>query len=235
MSSDSSHVHHVFVDFENVPSVDLTLIAELPVRVTLLIGGMQNKLDTHLAEQIHTHAAKVRFIRLAGSGRNALDLTLAYYLGRAVAEYDKAELHIVSKDKDFEPLIAHLRARKVTITRTESFAALPFLSPIKPAAVTRQRRTPQKKPAEIVKELPLDRIGKVFARLQNPLSRNRPSTERALRAHLRTALGKESSEERIETVLGQLQTKRVLTIEPKGRVVYDDSSATSSAGIKPAE
>jgi hypothetical protein len=222
MPSTFSHVHHVFVDFENIPSVDLTPIEDLPVLVTLLIGGVQNKLDTGFVEQIHAQAAKVRIVKLAASGRNALDLTLAYYLGRAVAEHEKAELHIVSRDKDFEPLIAHLRAKHVNISRSESFAALPFLSTSKPAPSTRERPAPQKKPAEAVKRVPVDRVAKVFARLQNPLNRNRPSTERALRAHIATALGKESSEEKIETVLGQLRAKSVLAIDARGKVVYSD-------------
>lgn len=223
----SSPVHHVFVDFENVPSVDLALIADLPVLVTLLIGGMQSKLDTHLVEQIHAHAAKVRLVKLAASGRNAVDLTLAYYLGRAVAEHDKAELHIVSKDKDFEPLIAHLRAKKLNVSRAESFAALPFLPAGKPATVSRERRATPKKAPAVAKITPEDRSAKAFARLQNPLSRNRPSNERALRAHLRTALGKQSSEASIESVLGQLQDQNVLTMGAGGRVAYRDLSGTA--------
>jgi hypothetical protein len=220
MPSPASHDHHVFVDFENVPSVDLRAIADLPVLVTLLIGGVQNKLDTDFVEQIHAHAAKVRIVKLAASGRNALDLTLAYYLGRAVIEHDTTDLHIVSKDKDFEPLIAHLRAKNVRISRSESFAALPFLAASKSVVTTRERRALQKKTAPIVKDIPDDRVAKVFARLQNPLNRNRPSTERALRAHIGAALGKESSEEKVETVLTQLKAKRVLWIDTKSRVMY---------------
>ena len=220
MPSSDAYQHHVFVDFENVPSVDLSAIADLRVLVTLLIGGVQNKLDTDFVEQIHAHAAKVRIVKLAASGRNALDLTLAYYLGRAVIEHDTSELHIVSKDKDFEPLIAHLRAKNMRISRSESFAALPFLSTSKTVVATKERRASQKKAAPVVEAIPEDRVAKVFARLQNPLNRNRPSSERALRAHIGTALGKESSEEKIEAVLSQLKAKRVLLVDAKGRVVY---------------
>ncbi len=228
MPTVDAYHHHVFVDFENVPSVDLSAIADLPVLVTLLIGGVQNKLDTDFVEQIHAHAAKVRLVKLAASGRNALDLTLAYYLGRAVVEHDTSELHIVSKDKDFEPLIAHLRARKVKVSRSESFASLPFLPMSKPAAPTKERRAPQKKATAVAKGVPDDRANKVSARLKNPLNRNRPSTERALRAHLRTSLGKESSEEKVEAFLGELLAKRVLSVDAKGRVVYGDGGLAAT-------
>jgi hypothetical protein len=220
MSPASPHSHHVLVDFENVPSVDLSLIEDLPVLVTLLIGRTQTKLDTTLVEQIHAHATKVRLITLSASGRNALDLTLAYYLGRAVVEQDGAEQHIVSRDKDFEPLIAHLRSKNVNVVRSESFAELPFLPTAKSAAVARKTTAAPRKstlPATIASE---DRRARVIARLRNPANRHRPSSERALRAHVRTALGKEGSDEKVEEILRELHQAGVLTIEPKGKVVY---------------
>jgi hypothetical protein len=221
MTSPTSHSHHVFVDFENVPSVDLALIGGLPVFVTLLIGKTQTKLDTTLVEQIHAHAAKVRLITLGASGRNALDLTLAYYLGRAAAETTGAELHIVSKDKDFEPLIAHLRSKNLKVSRADSFAALPFLAASKPPAPTRKAAaTPRKPQAATARKPADDRAAKVVARLKNPSNRNRPSSEGALLAHIRTALGKEVSEQKVDDVLRQLRDEGVLTIEPNGRVSY---------------
>ena len=42
------------------------------------------------------------------------------------------------------------------------------------------------------------------------------------RAHIGTALGKESSEEKVEAILAQLKAKRVLFIDAKGRVMYSD-------------
>jgi hypothetical protein len=224
MPSTSAPEHHVFVDFENVPSVDLTPIADLPVTVTVLIGGAQNKLDTNLALQIHAHAAKIRPVRLAASGRNALDLTLAYYLGRAVLERAATEFHIVSQDKDFDPLIAHLRSQHLQISRSESFATLPFLASSKPAIPTKERRAAQKKPAPASKPAADDRTDRVFARLSNPLNANRPSTEVTLRAYLRSTLGKESSEQKVEAVLGELIAKRVLSVDARGRVVYARAS-----------
>lgn len=220
MPSAPSHEHHVFVDFENVPAVDLTPISDLPVMVTVLIGGTQNKLDTNLALQIHAHAAKIRPVRLAASGRNALDLTLAYYLGRAVPDQAAIEFHIVSKDKDFDPLIAHLRSQGVNISRSDSFASLPFLASSKPEAPTKERRAAQKKPATTIKPAADDRTDKVSTRLSNPLNANRPSTEAKLRAYLRSTLGKESSELKVEAVLGELIQKRVLSVDARGRVIY---------------
>ncbi len=56
--------------------------------------------------------------------------------------------------------------------------------------------------------------------MANPNNKNRPLTERALRAHITTALGKESTPDKVETVVRQLRDSHVLTIAPGGNVAY---------------
>ncbi|MBI2498594.1 MAG: hypothetical protein HYV75_11965 [Opitutae bacterium] len=72
-----SFTHFVFVDFENVPSIDLALVAGKPVHVTLLIGKNQTKRETSLSVQLHAHAGQVAPIEVGASGRNALDMVLS--------------------------------------------------------------------------------------------------------------------------------------------------------------
>jgi hypothetical protein len=196
----------VFVDFENVQTVDLSAIDGKPVHVTLLIGKNQRKLELGLVQQIHRLANRVRLVEVGASGHNALDMTLAYHLGWAARQSPRAKYHIVSKDKDFDPLIAHLGNNGISVMRTEIFAALPFLPP----------------PVKIVaaKKIPSDRRTKVIARLMNSASPNRPSKRRALIAHIKTALGKEASDSETEAIERELLDKKVLTIDAKGAVRY---------------
>jgi hypothetical protein len=121
-------MNHVFVDFENVPSVDLTLIRGRPADVTLLIGEKQRRLDLDLVRQIHEHATQVSLVEVGASGRNALDLVLAWHLGHAAEQCPKDTFFVVSKDKDFDPLIKHLRARGLEVARVDAFSALPFFA-----------------------------------------------------------------------------------------------------------
>jgi hypothetical protein len=222
--------HFVFVDFENVPSVDLGLVEGKPVHVTLLIGKNQKKLDLPLVQQILRMTGQVDLVEVGASGRNALDLTLAYYLGRAVQRSPAAQFHIVSKDKDFEPMISHLSGQSVSVARCDAFAALPFL-----AAKRRTTATPfppqtkvnvpakaaaPSKPGVPPKKQPVDRRTKIIARLKDPVNRNRPASRDALVAHLRTALGKESSETKVQDLLSALKQERVLTIAADGSVEY---------------
>lgn len=74
---------HVFVDYENVQALDISVIGGKGVTFTLLLGSQERKLDVELVGQLFAHAASVELVRLAASGNNALDFTLAYYIGRA--------------------------------------------------------------------------------------------------------------------------------------------------------
>lgn len=212
--------HLVFVDFENVPSVDLDAIGGLPVLVTLLIGKNQTKLDTALVMQIQRRPAQVRLIEAGASGRNALDLILAYYLGCAATESAGVELHIVSKDKDFDPLISHLRGRKVAVSRSESFATLPFLRG-KTAPATHKKPAPAGKKAVAVD--PAARrdatLEKLISRLKNNLG-PRPKRKTSLLHHINAAFGNRLTEEEMSAIVGQLIADRVLAIDAEGKVTY---------------
>jgi hypothetical protein len=125
-SSRQLPLHHVFVDFENVQHVDLTLVGTPAVSFTLLLGATQTTLDVKLVEKLLAHAPSVHLVRLTSPGKNALDFTLSYYLGRAALAEPTATFHIVSKDTGYDPLIAHLRSRNIRICRHADFTSLPF-------------------------------------------------------------------------------------------------------------
>src|SRR6267378_8166531 len=127
-------VNHVFVDFENVHEVDLAIIGTKAVSFTLLMGSRQTKLDASLVEKLLEHATSVQLVRLTSTGKNALDFTLAYYVGRAVAADPTGHFYIISKDTGYDPLIAHLRSRQISADRHGSFEVLPFVGPARPAA-----------------------------------------------------------------------------------------------------
>jgi hypothetical protein len=215
--------HFVFVDFENVQKVDLGLVEGKPVRVTLLIGKHQNRIDRDLFRQVHRLAAQVEIVDMASSGRNALDLTLACYLGREIERNPGGIFAVISKDKDFAPMIEHLRSNNIDVARFDTFSAPPFLRPAKiaahpksPASSRAAATATSQRPAE-------DRTAKVIARLKNPASRNRPATEKALLAHIRTALGKESSDARSDDILRELRDNGILNIDTTGKVVYPET------------
>jgi len=127
--------NHVFVDFENVHQVDLSLIGAKSVSFTLMVGPNQTRLNTDLVEKLLEHSASVQLVRLKTSGKNALDFALAYYLGRTALADPSAHFHIIAKDTGYDPLIEHLHERNIEVRRYRSCAELTFDWPGKTAPV----------------------------------------------------------------------------------------------------
>lgn len=204
--------HRVFVDYENVPKVDLELVAGRDVHVTLLIGNKQTRLPTALSMQLHRHAGQVQPIEVGASGRNALDLTLAFYLGQAVQQWPTALFHIVSRDRDFEPMIAHLIAKGIKVGRSEAFHLLPFLARSRPVAAKGATTGPGG-----ARTSGDDRRERVVERLRNPANRNRPASRKALLAHLRAA---SLSDAEAAACVARLERQGILAIDPHNKVVW---------------
>jgi hypothetical protein len=216
--------HFVFVDFENVHEVDLGLVEGKPVQVTLLIGKNQKKIDLALVQQIRRLAAQVDLVEVGASGRNALDLTLTYYLGQAVLRAPDARFCIVSGDKDFDPLIAHLYGVGVKVVRCDSFAALPFLP--KPragtsvkAAVPIKPNAPVKAGAPVKADALDDRFERLVARLQNS-SAPRPKKKSSLLARINSDFGNKLTASEQNEKADELIRRGVLTLDAKGKIAY---------------
>jgi len=69
------------------------------------------------------------YIVLETSGANALDFHLAYYLGLLTAADPTGFFHIISKDTGFDPLVRHLKARKLFAARSASIETMPCFPP----------------------------------------------------------------------------------------------------------
>ncbi len=216
--------HFVFVDFENVPTVDLGLIGGKPVQVTLLIGKKQTWLDLPLVQQIRRLADQVELIEVGASGHNALDLTLGYYLGQAVMQSPKGHFFIVSKDKDFDPLVAHLKANKVQVSRHDAFAALPFLSPPKkstpPKPVVSSKPVASVRPAVPAKPpVQEDRLEKLIGRLRTS-SAPRPKKKSSLLARISTDFGNKLDAAGQQQKLDELIRRGIVSIDAQDKVSY---------------
>lgn len=187
-------LNHVFVDFENVHQVDLSVIGAKSVNFTLLLGAKQTKLDAGLVEKLMEHAASVQLVRLASSGKNALDFTLAYYVGRAVSANPAAYIHIVSKDTGFDPLIEHLRSRHIYAHRHDSFETLTFGGTAKATSVVLKAE-----PTGFAQ--PLKRV---MEHLRKNVA-NRPKRKTTLLSHIKSQLGKDATDADAANLLEKLR------------------------------
>jgi len=72
---------YIFIDFENVQPKDLALLRGRDFRVMIFVGATQAKLPTEFAIAVQALGPAAEYVQIEGSGRNALDFHIAYYLG----------------------------------------------------------------------------------------------------------------------------------------------------------
>ena len=164
----------------------------------------------------------MKLVRLASSGRNALDFTLAYYLGRTVLADPRGRFHIVSKDKGYDALIEHLRSKHILARRHEDFTTLTSSATVRPVAATSPAASlAAKAPAKsrtATSSGPLD--AQVLEYLRKPTTK-RPRTERKLTSHLVSHLGKKVTENEVSKLIkGFISAGHVVT-DDKGRITYN--------------
>ena len=109
----------IYVDFENVPNVEIREMSD--TRILIFIGQSQKRLSTNIVKAIQPLGKNVEWIQINGSGKNALDFHIAYYLAMHKEQPD-TEHYIISKDAGFDPLIVHANGLGQKVRRVVSFA-----------------------------------------------------------------------------------------------------------------
>jgi hypothetical protein len=221
---------YVFVDFENVHQPDISQLPKTDTTVILLLGAKQKDLAPEQLAKFTDHAGEVSVIRLAQSGRNALDFCLAFYLGRRVAADPSAQFHILSKDKDYDPMIEHLRGRHVNVSRADGtpVVALNAGAPLakvvkamKPGVPTEKlaaSKPKSVKPPKALSEEEQKLKDRAIALLRK--SKNRPKKRKKLESELKSKLGKDVSNATVTRVIEWLLHETVVVIDDKNAVTY---------------
>ena len=119
--------NYVLVDFENVQPDSLSALVNGPYRVKVFVGAAQAKgrISFELSHSMQMLGASAEYVRIARTGKNAVDMHIAYYVGRLLEKEPNAVIHIVSRDSDFDPLIEYLDAKGSACKRVKSIAEIP--------------------------------------------------------------------------------------------------------------
>jgi hypothetical protein len=117
----------VLIDFENVQPDSPQLLALEHFRVLLFIGANQTRLPFETVAAMQKLGVRAEYIKIAGNGSNALDFHIAYYIGVISANEPSAYFHIVSRDTGFDPLIKHLKSKKILAARVNSIGEIPIV------------------------------------------------------------------------------------------------------------
>lgn len=119
-------INYVLVDHENVQPTDVKALDRADVRLWVFVGSKQTKLSAQVAMQMQDMGERARYVRVSAVGANALDFHIAYSIGRLAEKDPSGFFHVISKDKGYDPLLAHLKENGISGSRSETIAAMPL-------------------------------------------------------------------------------------------------------------
>jgi hypothetical protein len=192
----------VLVDFENVQPKSLDALDTDHHRVIVFVGAKQANVPIEIVSATQRMGERAQYIQIAGSGPNALDFHIAFYIGEIAAQDREATFRVISRDKGFDPLIQHLQARGISVTRS---------APVEKA------KAPHPKPTHspIAKKR-----ARAFAQNLRQPKATKPRTDKTLAHHIAAHFVKQQlSALEIDAIVSALRAQGVIDIAD-GKVSY---------------
>jgi len=142
----------VMVDFENVQPSSLGALSPDTCDIKVFTGAHQKKVELALAQALQRFGPNAEWVQITGSGKDALDFHIAFYIGRLSSEYPNASFTIVSRDTGFDPLVKHLAKLGIGCRRVAAIDAITPAGP--PLAEKPARKAPPAKAARQAAKAP---------------------------------------------------------------------------------
>jgi hypothetical protein len=186
----------LYIDYENVQSVDLGRIVQLDFKVWVFTGVSQSRIPISLVKSTQAFGNKLEWVTIDGNGPNALDFHIAYYLGVHSAERPKDEYFILSKDKGFDPLINHVGKSTIRCRRISSVTEIE-------STVRSSGRIKKARDGDGI-------YPKVVANLAKIEANRRPRNRKTLLQFVKALAGKSQKDLKLDQVVAQLFTAKVV-------------------------
>ena len=191
--------NYVLIDYENVQPDAMAVLNQDHFKVLVFVGANQAKVTFEVASALQQMGSRAEYIKITGNGSNALDFHIAFYIGVLAGIEPTAYFHIVSRDAGFDPLIQHLKVKKILASRAKDVTEIPIVK----AACSRS---------------PAERLEVVIADLQRR-GASKPRTLKTLASTINSIFQKALSELEVEALLAALQKQGVLTVT-ENKVAY---------------
>ena len=191
--------NYVLIDFENVQPKNLNILTSHPFKVFVFIGANQTKVPRHVAVAMQALGDRAKYVEIDGSGPNALDFHIAYYIGELAAADPAGNFHIISKDRGFDPLIRHLKGKKIQVRRESDLAEIPNL------------RIPKKaKKDDMIDAIVKNLVGR---------GQSRPRKVKTLQNTISHLVSETLDEKALAAVVNELQKRKLIVVD-KGNIKY---------------
>ena len=184
--------NYVLIDYENVQPSAMAVLEQEHFKVIVFVGANQAKVSFEVASALQRMGTKASYVKISGNGSNALDFHIAFYIGQLAAIEPDAYFHIISNDSGFDPLIAHLKNKKILASRSKEVTDIPLVK-------AANSKTPLEKQAVIV------------ANLQQRGS-SKPRTVKTLSSTINSLFQRTLPEEELASLLKGLQEQGVISV-----------------------
>lgn len=161
-------------------------------KVIVFVGANQTKVTFEVASALQGMGDRAEYIKITGNGSNALDFHIAYYIGQLASKEPDAYFHIVSNDGGFDPLIQHLKTKKILASRSKDVTEIPLVK-------VANSKSPTDKLAVIVTDL--QRRGS-----------SKPRAVKTLSSTINSIFQKQLSEQEVATLLAALVKHGVVAV-----------------------
>ena len=190
--------NYVLIDFESVQPESLAQLAQEHFKVIVFVGASQLKIPFEFAVSLQHLGSRGEYVKISGNGSNALDFHVAYYLGRLVVQDPSAYFHIISKDTGFDPLIQHLRSKKILAGRVPTIDNIPAIQ------------------GAVVTQLP-ERIATILNRLGD--LKSKPRTVKTLGSMIAAWLQNQATEKEVASLIQSLASRKYIELH-ETKVTY---------------
>ena len=184
--------NYVLIDYENVQPEAMAVLSKEHFKVIVFVGANQAKVTFEVASVLQQMGERAEYIKISGNGSNALDFHIAYYIGLLAIKEPEAYFHIVSKDTGFDPLINHLKGKKILACRSKDVTDIPIVK-------ASNSKSPSEKIAVIIADLKRRGAAK-------------PRAVKTLTSTISSMFQKQLSDEELHALLLELQTKGIVSI-----------------------
>jgi hypothetical protein len=177
------------------------------------VGATQTKLPIKIVSAVQRMGDRAEYVVISGTGPNALDFHIAFYIGQYAAKEPTASFNIISKDAGFDPLIEHLKTKNISAVRCGSIKEM--LTPASRSASI--QKMPQAKTGGT--SISEDRA-RIFAdSLRQPKS-TKPRSDKTLGRAIGAFFGKQKlTEAEVSAVVAAMQKAGHASIA-EGKVTY---------------
>ncbi len=170
----------------------MAVLSKEHFKVIVFVGANQAKVTFEVASVLQQMGERAEYIKISGNGSNALDFHIAYYIGLLASKEPEAYFHIVSKDTGFDPLINHLKGKKILACRSKDVTEIPIV-----------KASNSKSPCE--------KIAVIIADLKRR-GASKPRAVKTLTSTISNMFQKQLSDEELQSLLLELQTKGIVSI-----------------------